>query len=172
MECKLMKILIISDSHGMDKNLKYVINKVKPIDMLIHLGDFNGNYDYIAQLAECPVEAVCGNNDFFCDIEDEKLINIADKKVFMSHGHKYGVSYSPDRIKSIGMGQDVDIIMFGHTHIPLIDKTSGVWTINPGSISLPRQANRLPTYIIMDVDNYGDVHFTLKYIKKVYDRIF
>ena len=34
MECKLMKILIVSDSHGMDKNLKYVINKVKPIDIL------------------------------------------------------------------------------------------------------------------------------------------
>ncbi len=172
MEWKPMKILIVSDSHGTDNNLKYVINKVKPIDMLIHLGDFNGNYDHIAQLAECPIEAVSGNNDFFCDVEDEKLLNIAEKKIFMSHGHRYGVNQNSDRIKSIGMKQNADIIMFGHTHMPYIDKTAGVWTINPGSISLPRQANRLPTYIIMDIDEIGNVHFTLKYVKKVFNRTF
>lgn len=167
-----MKILIVSDSHGMDNNLKYVINKVRPIDMLIHLGDFSGNYDYIAQLPESPIEAVCGNNDFFCDVEDEKLIYIAGYKVFMSHGHRYGVSHNLDRVKSIGMQYNADIIMFGHTHKPLIDKTGDIWIINPGSISLPRQANRLPTYIIMDIDNSGNVRFTLKYVKKVFNQTF
>lgn len=167
-----MKILIVSDSHGVDNNLKYVINKVKPIDMLIHLGDFGGNYDYITKMTDSPIEVVCGNNDFFCNVEDEKLISIAGYKVFISHGHRYGVSHNLDRIKMRGIECNADIIMFGHTHQPLIDKTDDVWIINPGSISLPRQANRIPTYIIMDIDNYGNVHFALKYVKKAFSRTF
>ena len=40
-----MKILVVSDSHGFEGNLRKVIERVEPIDMLIHLGDFeSGKY--------------------------------------------------------------------------------------------------------------------------------
>ena len=38
-----MKILIVSDTHRKDENLKWVIRKTKPFDMLIHLGDAEGS---------------------------------------------------------------------------------------------------------------------------------
>lgn len=164
MEKEFMKVLIISDSHGRDENIKYVIDRVKPIDLLIHLGDFNGNYDYIKQFVDCPIEVVCGNNDFFCNVESDKLIKISDYKVFLTHGHRYGVSLGLDRIKKVGRQVESDIVMFGHTHRPIIEKHENLWIINPGSISLPRQSDGLPTYIIMDIDNSGLVHFTLNYI--------
>ena len=43
-----MKILIVSDTHRKDTNLKQVIEAVKPIDMLIHLGDAEGSEYAIA----------------------------------------------------------------------------------------------------------------------------
>ena len=164
-----MKILIISDSHGKDNNIEHVINKVGPIDLLIHLGDFNSNLDYIKNLADCPVEAVCGNNDFFCDIKNKKVMDIEGYKILLTHGHRYGVSYNNlDRIENIGKQYGADIIMFGHTHRPIIHRSEDVWFINPGSISLPRQDDHRPTYIIMEIDQSNKVHFTLNHIKKAF----
>ena len=62
-----MKILIVSDTHRRDENLRYVIEKVSPIDMLIHLGDAEGSEDRIADWVNegCQLEMVLGNNDFF-----------------------------------------------------------------------------------------------------------
>ena len=57
-----MKILIISDTHGSHKNFDRVIEKERPLDMLIHLGDVEGDEDYIPAVADCPVHMVRGNN--------------------------------------------------------------------------------------------------------------
>lgn len=160
-----MKILIVSDSHGRDHNLKRVIDRVKPIDMLIHLGDFEGSQDYILKMADCHVEMVSGNNDFFSSIEKEKIFTIGKYNIFITHGHRYGVNYNLDRIKNIAKQYNANIVMFGHTHKPYINLSDEIWTINPGSISLPRQTDGIPTYIIMEIDERGSAHFTLKNIK-------
>ncbi len=85
-----MKILIVSDTHGKDTYLEQVIEREKPIDMLLHLGDLEGSEDYICAIAPCPVEMVSGNNDYFTQIEREKIIKIGAYKVFMTHGHRFG----------------------------------------------------------------------------------
>ena len=67
-----MKILIISDTHGAHRNFDRVIEKEQPLDMLIHLGDVEGDEDYIPAVADCPVHMVRGNNDFFSDLPGEE----------------------------------------------------------------------------------------------------
>ena len=54
--------------------------------------------------------------------------------------------------------------MYGHTHIPLIQYEQGMYIINPGSITLPRQEGRKPSYILMELDRFGEVHFTLNFL--------
>ncbi len=49
----------------------------------------------------------------------------------------------------------MDIVMFGHTHRPLIEKDHGVVALNPGSTSYPRQDGHLPSYIVMEIDANG-----------------
>ena len=68
-----MKILIVSDTHKKHENLVQVLRKLKPIDMMIHLGDAEGYEDYIAELAGCPLEIVSGNNDFFSDLHGGRV---------------------------------------------------------------------------------------------------
>lgn len=63
-----MKVLIVSDTHRRDENLERVLEKEKPIDCLIHLGDVEGSEDYIREIAGCETHIVSGNNDFFCDL--------------------------------------------------------------------------------------------------------
>ena len=74
-----MKVLIVSDTHGRHAGIEEAIQREFPFQRLIHLGDAEGYEDYIADLAECPIDIVSGNNDFFSDLPDEKIVFI-DKK--------------------------------------------------------------------------------------------
>lgn len=161
-----MKVLIVSDTHGKNQNLIHTLQKVSPIDLMIHLGDFGGSEKYIKSIAPCPVEMISGNNDFFIGLPKDKVIMIGDYSVMLTHGHRYGVYYSTLQLKEAARKRKADIVMFGHTHIPLIDLSDNVWAINPGSLSLPRQRGGIPTYIIMEIDRTGKAHFTLNYYKK------
>lgn len=161
----IMKVLIVSDSHGRNKHLIKTIQKVSPIDLLIHLGDFGASEEYIKSIVSCDVEMVSGNNDFFNGLAKEKLIMIGKYTVMLTHGHRYGVYYNTHQIREAAKARKADIVMFGHTHVPLIDLSQDTWLINPGSIALPRQKGCIPTFIIMDIDRKGQAHFTLKYCK-------
>lgn len=160
-----MKVLIVSDTHGREQYLYETIQRVRPIDMVIHLGDFEGGEESIRAMADCPVEFVSGNNDFFTGIPKEKIIKVGSYSIMMTHGHRYSVAYSLNLLLEEAKRNYVDVVMYGHTHIPNIEKFNGIWFVNPGSISLPRQDGR-PTFIIMDIDDKGDIHFTLNYAKK------
>ncbi len=162
-----MKVLIVSDTHGRNHCLIDTINRVSPIDLLIHLGDFENGEEYIKSMTNCPVEFVSGNNDFFNGLPKDKLITIGKYKVFLTHGHRYGVNNNTRSIIETAKNHKADIVMFGHTHVPMIDISDSIWTINPGSLAFPRQSGRVPTFIIMDLDASGDAHFTLNYYKEV-----
>lgn len=159
-----MKILIISDTHGNHDNLEIVLEQEKPLDLLIHLGDAQRKEDYIEAMAECPMEIVAGNNDFYSNLPMEMELKIGKYKAFLTHGHYYYVNAGIERIKKEGMGRNADIVMFGHTHKHVVEKDGAMIILNPGSISYPRQEGRRASYIIMELDENGEAHFYLKYL--------
>ena len=160
-----MKILIVSDTHRKNENLEIVLEQEKPIDLLIHLGDGEGCEDYIEVLAECPLEIVAGNNDFFTELPGEKMISIGKYKVLLTHGHYYYVNTGIVRLKEEALDRGVDIVMYGHTHRPVVDlEDDGIIAINPGSLSYPRQEGHRPSYIIMEIDNEDEVNFSIAYL--------
>ena len=61
-------------------------------------------------------------------------------------------------------GRGFDIVMFGHTHRPIIDYHKDVIALNPGSLSYPRQEGKRPSYIIMDLDKKGEATFEIEYL--------
>ena len=75
-----MKILIVSDTHGREENLKKVLKKIGRIDHLIHLGDVEGGEEYICALAQVPVTMVAGNNDYYSDLPGEAVVSIGKYK--------------------------------------------------------------------------------------------
>ena len=159
-----MRVLIVSDTHGKHENLREILQAEPRFDKMIHLGDAEGCEDEIAVMADCPLEIVAGNNDFFSMLEREKEIWVGKYKVLITHGHYYYVSAGIEDIKKEARGRGMDIVMFGHTHRPLIDKSGNVIALNPGSISYPRQDGRRPSYMIMEIDDNGDASFTIKYL--------
>ena len=160
-----MKILIVSDTHRKNENYMKVLEKVGKIDMVIHLGDIEGSEYTIQEAAGCPVEMVAGNNDFFSDLPSEKTLQIGKYCVMITHGHHYYINMGSEMLKKEAIVQGADIVMYGHTHKPVIDISDNIIAINPGSLSYPRQENRKPSYIIMELDAHGEAEFELNYVE-------
>ena len=159
-----MRILIVSDTHRHEENLEIVLQREKNLDMLIHLGDSEGSEDYIRTIAECPCYIVKGNNDYFSDLNRDIKMTIGKYRVLLTHGHHYYVSLGTETIISEGRAQDMDIVMFGHTHRPLVDIREDITVLNPGSLSYQRQEGRIPTYIMMTIDDKEEAHYEIRYV--------
>ena len=120
--------------------------------------------DYIGELAECPIDIVAGNNDFFSHLPMEKEILLGKYKVLLTHGHYYRVAMGVEDIKREAIARGMDMVMFGHTHRPLVKFQDGLTIINPGSLSYPRQEGRRPSYIILETDVKGNFEYHLEYL--------
>lgn len=153
-----MKILFASDIHGSmhyAKILEDIIKREEP-DYIALLGDllYHGarnplTEDYspkgvteILNRYKDKIVAVRGN----CDSEVDKMVLDFDimadytivlagrRKLFLTHGHIYNVENPPTLMER-------DVLIFGHTHIPLAEKSSDYYVFNPGSITLPKENN-------------------------------
>ena len=159
-----MKILIISDTHRKNENYLKVLQLIGKPDMVIHLGDVEGSEYTICEAAGCPVEMVAGNNDFFSDLPTEKSLQIGKYHVMITHGHQYYIGMGNEMLKEEAIANGADIVMYGHTHRPVLDISDDIIMLNPGSLSYPRQDNRKPSYIIMEIDEAGKATFSLHYL--------
>ena len=157
-------ILVISDSHGQYLYLEKLQKQLPKPDYIIHLGDVARDQDYIGALFGCAVDMVAGNNDFFTELPGEFTIREGKHVIWLTHGHGYSVNSGTDRLIRRAKALGADTVMFGHTHRPFVDFKDGVWLINPGSISLPRQESRRPTYIMMRVGRDGEIDYRVNEI--------
>ena len=153
-----MKILLVSDTHGKLANLRTLIRRVGKIDMLLHMGDVEGDESEILSFAGCPAEFVRGNCDLFSQLPSELVLAVAGHRIFMTHGHRYGVGYSLDDLAAAAKENQADVVCFGHTHVPEYGEIDGTIFINPGSLSRPRQEGHRPTYAILEIDRKGGLH--------------
>lgn len=157
-----MKVLIVSDTHRKNENYFKALEQVKP-DLVIHCGDAEGAEYVLSNAADCPVQIVLGNNDFFSYLPRELELELGSFKVWVTHGHNYYVSMGSEVIKREARARGFDIVMYGHTHKPVVDRRGGVIAVNPGSLSYPRQEGRRPSYIVMEVEG-EKADFVIEYL--------
>ena len=158
-----MKVLIVSDTHRKNDTYLNLLELHKP-DMVIHCGDAEGAEYLLTEAADCPVHIVLGNNDFFSELPRELELEVGGYKVWVTHGHNYYVSMGNENIKREAIARGADIVCYGHTHRPVVEIEDDVIAVNPGSISYPRQDERKPSYVIMEVDRFGKAYFMLNYL--------
>lgn len=154
-----MKILIISDTHRSLKTLREVLEREEPIDMLIHLGDVERQMADIRQMVDCPIHMIAGNNDFLSGLPNEEEFTIGKYKVFLTHGHAYLVNITEEHLQEAARELGADIVMYGHTHRPALTIEEDLVTLNPGSLTYPRQSGRRPSYMVMTIDKAGKASF-------------
>ena len=87
-----MKIGIMSDSHHDLSAIDDAICLADDVDCWLHAGDSIDDAGYLADVSKKPVYAVPGNIDWFSTKPKEILVELAGKKIFLTHGHKYNVN--------------------------------------------------------------------------------
>lgn len=158
-----MKILVISDSHKQYENMDRAIEIEMP-DRIFHLGDGEGCEDYVEAVAQCPLEIVRGNCDFASDLPAEVVMRVGTHVVMLTHGHYYNVSFGPQMLAEVAKEKGADVVLYGHTHVPLLREEGGITIMNPGSISYPRQSDRRPSYGVIEVDARGEFTYRICYL--------
>ena len=146
-----MKIGVISDTHMMKKYMDKTIPYLKNCDLIIHAGDNFSDSKYLHSMTNVGVMAVKGNCDFD-NVEEELVFEVEDQNILLCHGDRYGVKYGLDEIEKKAKSVDANIVIFGHTHIPLCIEQDNILYINPGSASLPRQVT-YRSFVILDIEN-------------------
>ena len=130
-----MKILIFSDSHRQFAPLMQAMEREAPIDRIIHAGDVcQDAEDLEIMYPSVPVIAVKGNNDYFNrDFPEDRFFELGGVKIFLTHGHNYGVKHSYAKLWQVAREKGADICIFGHTHRTYQEKIGEVELFNPGS---------------------------------------
>ena len=161
-----MKVFIVSDTHDKHRSLEMALEQVGEIDVFIHLGDIGDGLEHIDAIVDCEKYMIGGNNDFFSSLPREREFLIGNKRVFITHGHKYIKGLNLAGLVEAGRSRGVDIVMFGHTHMPYLERLSDLTLLNPGSISLPRQTDREPSFVLMEMELSGEVKYNTYYLGK------
>ena len=136
---------LLSDSHN-SFGFSNFLNIAQNADMVLHLGDGIRDIEDLKSALTCPFYYVSGNCDF--GNVYERVIEVENRKIFMTHGNNYDVKYSLSRLKQKAKQLGADIALYGHTHIPDITIEDNIWFINPGSLTRPRE-DKQPTYCIL-----------------------
>lgn len=143
-----MKIVITGDTHipGRGKTLpKRLVKECQNADLIIHTGDWKAQQtaDMLSEFAE--VKGVIGNADdenIRKQFPLQQLIETAGIRIGIVHGHGEKKTTEKRALEAFE-GVPLDILIFGHSHIPMLRYVNKTLVINPGS---PTDKRKLPYY--------------------------
>jgi uncharacterized protein len=145
-----MIIGLISDTHGLVRPEIFAV--LAGVDLLLHAGDVGGRsvLDELAVIA--PIRAVYGNTDVIGEpgLDPRIEMTAGSHTIHVSHGHELG---SPTPAKLLAR-YDADIVVYGHTHKPLIERAGRRLVINPGAAG-PRRFNLKPSVARLTITDGG-----------------
>lgn len=146
-----MRIAVISDTHRNFHVLYDIVEKHrKEVSLFIHLGDGEREVEDIAMaFPGLPLETVRGNCDYASFTPSEKIIEVGGVKILICHGHALGVKGGTGRLESMALQNGCSIALYGHTHVADNRYVDGLYVMNPGSPSCPREGR--PSYGMIDI---------------------
>lgn len=124
-----MKIIVFSDSHGATDIMKRITEEEHP-DLILHLGDHES--DCNGTFGNIRVVKVRGNCDHGSNEENERFLDFGISKIWMTHGHLYGVKSGLGSLLKKGESLGAELILYGHTHRSYLWETERYTVMNPG----------------------------------------
>lgn len=131
---QVMKILVLSDSHGNIQKIKNIVESEKKFDYLIHCGDGINDLIHVVIPDGVAVITVCGNIDRARGINGKTALveHIHGYTFFITHGDLFGAHHDITGVWSEAKRLGCDIACFGHTHRAMNDNVNP-YMFNPGA---------------------------------------
>ncbi len=144
-----MRIALVSDTHGQLHAVQQTLATGDAIDLLLHAGDHYADGLKLGQILRVNVKAVTGNCDLMVAGPEEEIFRARDRRILLTHGHLFRVkrTYHPLIRRAVELA--VDVVVFGHTHLPIIFQEQGILFINPGSPTRSTAADGRRTIAIL-----------------------
>jgi uncharacterized protein len=137
---------LISDTHGVIRS--EALAALHGVELILHAGDV-GALRVLRELEGiAPVKAVAGNvDDSAFGLPQRLVVTLGGLTVHVSHGHEVGRP-SPE---SLARRYTADVIVYGHTHRPLIQNVGRTLVVNPGAAG-PRRFDVQPSVALLTID--------------------
>lgn len=150
LEVRWLRIGVISDTHGRIAAGRKAVSLMGEVQLLIHAGDGYRDALILGQEFRLPVTAVVGNCDWGTRGPKEEQLEIGGVRILVTHGHLYRAKSGCLSLGLRGRELGVNVVIFGHTHLPEIEFWDGIHLFNPGSAALPRY-DREPSFGVMEI---------------------
>lgn len=151
-----MRIGVMSDSHGDEYAVKKAVQIAGAVDIWLHAGDYYHDVNFIRENYGNQIVSVAGNCDGIgIKCPEEEFIEFAGKSIWICHGHRYSVKSSTRELEWMAKKYQVDIAIYGHSHIPEFHWEDKLLILNPGSVARPRFKN--PTFAMIEIDDKGNI---------------
>lgn len=143
-----MEIVVTSDAHGRGFLLNEIERWHPEAELFVNLGDLEENPQSFPDWL-----FVRGNNDFYSgrEMPDERVLKLGDHKVLMLHSQYFPYFNREEQLSRYALDKGCDIVLYGHTHVPKIQRVNGVLLLNPGSLWQNRDGSD-PSYAILNLD--------------------
>jgi putative phosphoesterase len=126
-----VRVGIVADTHGLLR--PEVVAAFTGVEHVVHGGDVGSVAVLNGLAAIAPVTAVWGNVDgaeLRARVPEVARVELAGVRVLVVHGHQVG---SPTPEPLAAAYPDADLLVFGHSHRPVIAQVGTVLAVNPGS---------------------------------------
>lgn len=134
-----MKIAITGDTHGNQQIIRKMVSMAPPAEMWLHTGDYSKDANFLEQIAKLPVINVSGNGDLYDkSANPDEIFELEGFNIWLTHGHKYFRHGEVSELAWWSKRLETNIVIYGHTHIPMFKWYGDVLLVNPGSPALPR----------------------------------
>lgn len=145
-----MKLVIISDTHGNYPLALKALDDDGAFDGIIHLGDIVEDATVIEGVIDCPIVKLAGNCDHgsIAPLEIHRFFD--GMHFFLTHGHTYGVKGGLGKLLAKAKADNVQVVLYGHTHQAAVELIEGIYFINPGSL---HEKTFQKSYALMEIDN-------------------
>jgi putative phosphoesterase len=156
----MMKVLVISDTHGCANRALNAHSLSGPVDAVIHLGDGAADADVMRAALDIPVINVAGNCDPGSNAPRERVWECEGKRILLTHGDAYQVKSGLARLRQRAEEVGADAVLFGHTHQRILENHAGLLLVNPGTLS---NAGRHRSFAVLDITPEGisTRHYTI-----------
>ena len=146
-----MKVIVVSDTHGINQAFISNLKDHKDAQLIIHLGDMVDDVEEIKKYTDIPVIAVRGNNDYYdSEVEWDQELELLGHKIFVTHGHNYRVHYGIENLLYKAEEVGAELAIYGHTHVYFQEDFDGITILNPGSAGYDRGMDG-ESFVILDI---------------------
>lgn len=143
-----MLVVVVGDTHGRLESIQKEIKSLPGLEVLLHTGDHYQDGSVLARKLKIKGYSVAGNCDRAGGVS-ERVLELEGHRILLTHGHLYRVKMTMNNLYYKAQEGRYDIVVFGHTHVPFLEKVDDIWFINPGSPTFPRDGR--PTYGLMEL---------------------